>query len=411
MIDKKTIWIINQYASTPETGMGGRHFYLAQELARQGHKVYIIAGSYSHLLHTTKTLETDFLVEKVEDNFHFVWVKLPRYTDAHSKKRIINEFSFSKKLAKLPKKVDQAPDIILHSSPALISYFGAKYLTHYYKVPYVFEVRDIWPLTLMKLGGYSKNHPFIKLLQWIEDQAYQKADYVFSNLPNAVEHMQSRGMNKDKFTWIANGISLAELDNKEDLSKDALDQVPINKFIVGYTGTLGEANAMNYLIDAANILKDKSNIHFVLVGAGKIKADLVKKVEYLGLDNLTFIDPIEKTQVQSMLALFDACYIGWQNKSMYRFGIAANKIPEYLYSAKPIIHSFSGKGDFVQQSGAGITVAAEDPKAIANAVLELQSKSVSEREKMGAKGKAFVIENLTYKKLAKKLADTLFKAS
>lgn len=408
MSKSKTIWIINQYASTLDTGMGGRHFYLAQELARQGYKVYIVAGSYSHLLHTSKMLDTDFLIEKIEDNFHFVWVKLPRYKHAHSKKRIVNEFLFSKQLTKLTQQIDDIPDIILHSSPALISYFGARYLTRHYKVPYVFEVRDIWPLTLIKLGGYSKKHPFVKLLQWIEDQAYQKADYVFSNLPNAVEHMQSRGMNKDKFTWIANGVSLEELDNKSALPKEVLEQIPSGKFIVGYTGTLGEANAMDYLIEAAAILKDNLDIHFVLVGAGKSKAGLIKKAECLGLDNITFIEPIEKIKVQSMLALFDVCYIGWQKKSLYRFGIAANKIPEYLYSAKPIIHSFSGKGDFVQQAGAGITIAAEDPKAIASAVLELQSKSATEREKMGAKGKAFVIEHLTYKKLANKLADILF---
>lgn len=411
MSENKSVWIINQYASTPETAYGGRHFYLAQELARQGYKVYIIAGSYSHLLHTSRELDNDFLVEEIEDNFHFVWVKLSKYKDAHSKKRIINEFLFSKQIAKLPRQINSIPDVILHSSPALISYFGVKYLTHHYKVPYVFEVRDIWPLTLMKLGGYSKNHPFIKLLQWIEDQAYKKADYVFSNLPNAVEHMQSRGMNKDKFTWIANGVSLDELENKEALSKDILDQIPSDKFIVGYTGTLGEANAMCYLIEAAAILKDNLDIHFVLVGAGKSKAGLIKKAECLGLDNITFIEPIEKIKVQSMLALFDVCYIGWQKKSLYRFGIAANKIPEYLYSAKPIIHSFSGKGDFVQQAGAGITIAAEDPKAIANAILDLQLKSDAERKQMGARGKAFVIQHLTYKKLASKLVDTLFKAS
>lgn len=411
MSKSKTIWIINQYASTLDTGIGGRHFYLAQELARQGHAVYLIAGSYSHLLHKNRTLETDFLLEEIEVNFHFVWVKLPKYADAHSKKRIINEFLFSRKLTKLTKHIPDIPDIILHSSPALISYFGVRYLTNYYKAPYVFEVRDIWPLTLIKLGGYSRQHPFIKLLQWIEDQAYQKSDYILSNLPNAVEHMQSRGMNEDKFTWIANGISLIELDNKTVLQKEVLGQIPSGKFIVGYTGTLGEANAMNFLIDAANILKDNLTIHFVLVGSGKSKSILIKKADLLGLNNITFIDPIEKTQVQSMLAQFDTCYIGWQKKSMYRFGIAANKIPEYLYSAKPVIHSFSGNGDFIEQAGAGITIVAEDPKAIANAVLELQSKSISEREKMGAKGKAFVIENLTYKKLAKKLADTLFKES
>lgn len=409
MISKgKAIWIINQYASTPQTAYAGRHFYIAQELARQGHTVYIIAGSYSHLLHTNKELDNEFFIENIEDNFHFVWVKLPKYDHAHSKKRIINEFLFSKQLIKLPKQVDKQPDVILHSSPALISYFGAKYLTHHYKVPYVFEVRDIWPLTLMKLGGYSKNHPFIKLLQWIEDQAYRKADYVFSNLPNAVEHMQSRGMNKDKFTWIANGVSSDELENKEALSKDVLEQIPSDKFIVGYTGTLGEANAMCYLIEAAAILKDNLDIHFVLVGAGKSKADLIKKAEYLGLDNITFIEPIEKIQVQSMLALFDFCYIGWHKKSMYRFGIAANKIPEYMYSGKPVIHSFSGEGDFIKQAQSGISVEAENPQAIVDAILKLLSKNATECEDMGAKGKAFVIEHLTYKKLANKLEDALF---
>ena len=82
-----------------------------------------------------------------------------------------------------------------------------------------------------------------------------------------------------------------------------------------------------------------------------------------------------------------------------------------MYSAKPVIHSFSGKGDFIEQAGAGITVAAEDPMAIANAILELQSKGAIELEKIGEKGKAFVIEHLTYKKLASKLEDILFKAS
>lgn len=411
MSKNKSIWIISQYASTLDTGMGGRNLYLAQELASQGYKIYIVAGSYSHLLHTSKKLDTDFLIERIEDNFHFVWVKLPKYAHAHSKKRIINEFIFSRQLIKLTQQIDDTPDIVLHSSPALISYFGVRYLTRHYKVPYAFEVRDIWPLTLVKLGGYSKKHPFVKLLQWIEDQAYQKADYVFSNLPNAVEHMQSRGMNKEKFTWIANGVSLAELDNTVALSKEVLEQIPLGKFIVGYTGTLGEANAMNYLIDAANILKDNLTIHFVLVGSGKSRSDLIKKAELLGLNNITFIERIEKIQVQSMLSQFDACYIGWQKESMYRFGIAANKIPEYMYSAKPVIHSFSGEGDFIEQTGAGITVAAEDSMAIANAILELQSKDAIEREKIGEKGKAFVIEHLTYKKLANKLESTLFKVN
>ncbi|MFT7323231.1 MAG: glycosyltransferase involved in cell wall biosynthesis, partial [Psychrobacter glaciei] len=172
--------------------------------------------------------------------------------------------------------------------------------------------------------------------------------------------------------------------------------------------TLGEANAMDYLIKSAHILKDKQDVHFVIVGSGKDKNKLVQQVELLKLTNVTFIDPIPKIQVQSMLDNFDACYIGWNYNSMYRLGIAANKIPEYMYSAKPVVHSFSGKGDFIQQAQSGITVEAENPQAIADAILEILALSASERKLIGQRGKAFVLENLTYQKLAKKLKLTLF---
>lgn len=409
MRDSKTFWIINQYASTPETGIGGRHYYLAQDLAKQGHTVNVIAGSYSHLLKNPISIKTDFYTDNIAKNLNYIWVRLPKYKHAHSKKRILNEFLFSKKITKLTCITSNKPDVIIHSSPSLISYFGAIYLAKKLKSKYVFEVRDIWPLTLINLGGYSKNHPFIKLLQWIEDQAYQKADYVFSNLPNAFEHMQSRGMDKHKFTWIPNGISLAELENKQPLPEYVLKQIPSNKFIVGYTGTLGEANAMQYLVDAAAVLNDFSDIHFVLVGSGKQKSKLIKQAKNLKLNNISFIGPVDKTQVQSMLELFNACYIGWHKKDLYKFGIAANKIPEYMYSATPVIHSFSGKGDIIQQASSGITVEAEDPKAIATAILKMKSLNKNERYEMGNRGKNFVLENLTYEKLANKLIDTLFK--
>lgn len=408
MSSKKVIWIVNQYASTLNTGMGGRHLYLAEELVRMGHKVNIITGSYSHLLHTPKRFKEEYYIEKIEKNFNYVWVNLPSYKNAHSKKRIINEFLFSRKIKKIVDILDDKPDIIIHSSPALISYFGAIYLSRYYKIPYVFEIRDPWPLTLTEIGGYSKKHPFVVLLQWIEDKAYKNADYAFSNFFNGVEHMVNRGMDRSKFTWIPNGVSIDELENNQPLSEYTASMLPKDKFIVGYTGTLGAANAMSYLIKAANIVKGNKNIHFVLVGSGKDKEELISQIEKLELDNFTFIDAIPKNQVQSMLKLFDICYIGWKNNSMYRLGIAANKIPEYMYSAKPVLHSFSGAGNFIEQAESGVTVEAENPYAIADGILKLYSMSSAEREMMGARGKDFVLSHLTYKKLAHKLEDTLF---
>lgn len=409
MTRKKTFWFINQYSSTPETAMGGRHYYLAQELAKKGHQVYVIAGCYSHLLRNPKKFEEQYLVEEIIPNFSFVWVNLPEYQEAHSKQRVLNWFKFSWLLRNMADVIPAKPDVILYSSPSLIGYLGAKHLANKFKVPFIFEVRDIWPLTLMELGGHSPNHPFIKFMQWIEDRAYRKADYVFSNLYNAVEHMQSRGLDSSKFHWIPNGVSLEEVSQKEPLSIETVTQLPQNKFIIGYTGTIGVANAIDDLIEAAKILSSNPQLHFVLVGSGKEKDNLIQKVNTFGLQNITFIDAIPKKQIQSMLEQFDVCYIGWQKNPLYRFGIAPNKLPEYLYAGKPIIHAFSGKGDIVQQAQAGITIEAEDPQAIVGAVEQLYLLTAEQRQKLGANGKQFVLQNLEYAMIAGKLENIVFK--
>lgn len=408
MIKPKTFWFINQYSSTPETAMGGRHFYIAQELAKKGHQVYVIAGSYSHLLRKPKIFDGKYLVEKIQPNFSFVWLNLPQYSEAHSKQRVVNWFRFSRGLRGLKKFLKDKPDVVLYSSPSPLGSIGAQHLASFFNVPFVFEVRDIWPLTLVELGGHSKKHPFIRLMQWIEDRSYKKANYVFSNLSNAIEHMQTRGLSTEKFHWIPNGVSLAEVSTKESLSSDVLAQIPQNKFLIGYTGTIGVANAIDDLIDAAQLVSHIPDIHFVLVGAGKEKSEMLKKASELGLTNITFIDAIPKKQIQSMLDQFDVCYIGWQKNPLYRFGIAPNKLPEYLLAGKPVLHAFSGNGDLVKLSKSGISVEAEDPSAIAKAILNLYELTEEQRIQMGINGRTYVMQHLDYAKIADKLEKVIF---
>lgn len=402
------IWIINQYASTPQTGMGGRHYYLSKELARQGHNVYLIAAGFTHLLRQPPKLLQEYTIEPIEKGFDFVWIDMPKYSNAHDKKRVINWFLFTYKLLKLPKIIAGKPDVILCSSPSLVSFLGVERLSKKLKAKLAFEVRDIWPLSLVELGGYSPNHPFIKLLQWIEDRAYRNSDIVLSNLPNAVEHMVSRGMNRDKFTWIPNGFDLDELKNAEQLSKEVKSLLPTGKFIVGYAGTLGLANALEYFIEAAKILKDRTDIVFVLVGSGKEKQNLVQKAK--GLSNIKFIDPIPKQQIQSMLAEFDVCYIGLTKDPLFRFGVSPNKLFDYLISSKPIIYAIeSGKYLPVDEANAGLSIPAQDSQAIVDAVLKLKSMTPQERKQMGKNGKKYALENHDYSKLAQKLSKALSK--
>lgn len=406
MNDKKTIWIVHQYASTTETGMGGRHLYLAQELVKQGHKVYVIASSANHLLHTVPKLTGDFTFEPVA-GFTFVWVKMPPYSEAHSKQRALNWFLFPWRIQKLAKLIKDKPDAVLCSSPSPIAFLGAQRLAKKFNAKLVFEVRDIWPLTLTEVGGYSPKHPFIRFMQWVENKAYRDSDRVVSNLKNSVEHMVEHGLNRDKFTWVANGFSLDEANQKVPLSKEAEQQLPKNKFIVGYTGTLGVANSMDILLEAAEQLKDNADIAFVLVGRGKEKETLQAQAHEKNLTNVTFIDPIPKVQIQAMLSQFDTCYIGWLKNDLYRFGIGANKIPEYLYSGKPVIHAYSGACDPVAEFQAGICTEAENPQALAAAILQLYQMPEEERQQMGENGRKAALEEYEYGMLAKKLAKVL----
>ncbi|MFG1490221.1 glycosyltransferase family 4 protein, partial [Oceanospirillum sp. HFRX-1_2] len=333
----KCVWIIHQYASTPETGMGGRQFYLARELAKKGYKVYLIASASHHLLRKRPAMKGQFEIEPI-DGFSMVWVNMPSYEEAHSKQRALNWFIFPWHIQKLAKNIPDKPDAILCSSPSPISFLGAQRLAKKFKSRLVFEVRDIWPLTLTEIGGFSVKHPFIRFMQWVEDKAYRDSDVVVSNLKNAVEHMVSRGMDRSKFHWIPNGFSLDEVNQKVPLNQATAGQIPTDKFIVGYTGTLGVANSIDTLIDAAEKLKDYRDIVFLLVGSGKEKEELKKSAANKGLDNVIFVDPIPKVEIQAMLNYFDACYIGLTKDPLFRFGVSPNKLFDYLYSGKPIIY-------------------------------------------------------------------------
>ena len=378
----KTIWIINQYASTLHTGIGGRHYYLARELAKLGYKVYLIASSYTHLLHHPPKFKDSVKIESIE-GFYFVWINMPKYKDARSKQRVLNWFLFTWRLLRLPKIINDNPDVILASSPAPFLFIGAKYLSNFFKSTLVFEVRDLWPLTLTELGGYSPRHPFIYFMQLVEDSAYKYSDIVLSNHQNALKYMVTRGMNIDKFFWIPNGFDKDELFKVERLSTGTEKLLPKNKFIVGYLGTLGAVNALDDFIESAEFLKNESEIALVLVGEGKRKEFLQKKAVKLNLQNVYFIDRIPKLQTQAMLTYFDVCFVGTLKSKLYDFGIASMKIPEYMASERPIIHSTSYLSSVVSKANAGIIVPSNSPQEIAEAIIKLKSMSILERNKMG----------------------------
>lgn len=409
-VEKRCIWIVNQYTTTPQYGQGGRHYHLARELVKQGYRVRVIAAYWTHYTSVDRHWPAGqgaYILEEI-NAVQYLWVRVPRYRRVHGVGRIRNWFLFAWRLAGLVNFAEDRPDVVLCSAPSLISFLGARHITRKFNARLVFEVRDIWPLTLVQLGGYSPRHPFIRFLQRIEDAAYRDSELVVSNLQNAVEHMMSRGMPKEKFAWIPNGYSEDEVRDPEPLSEDVQARLPSNKFLVGYTGTVGLANALDILIEAAEHLRLVREIAFVIIGGGNEKADLQALARRKRLDNVLFIEPLPKRQVQSVLARLDVCFVGYRKNPLYRFGVAPNKLFDYLYAGKPVVYAIEPGGSLVDEIQAGISVPAEDPVATASAILNLFHRSAEERERMGANGRRYVKAHHEYGMLARRLAEVVF---
>lgn len=381
---------------------------MAQELAKRGHAVYVVAASFTHLLRNQSKQSKPFEHE-THGGVNFVWVRVPRYSLAKSKIRIINWFIFSLKLLWLSRVIKDKPDVVWASSPQPFLFLSARRLARKLKARLVFEVRDIWPLTLQELGGLSEYNPLILAMRWIERVAYRDSDAVISNLPNAIEHMAQKGLCRSKFTWITNGICLNEMGRQEEYSAKSLEGFSRGRFTIGYVGTLGLANSLHFLINAIASLKNEINISLVLVGAGGEQGALKGLVDKLGLNkSVLFLGAIPKQQVQSVMAHFDVCYIGWQNLALYRYGVSPNKLPEYLFSGVPIVNSYSGFFDVVADAGAGLSAKAEDSDSIANAIKKLYFMGAEKRQALGDSGKRYALEHLTYAALSLRAERVLF---
>jgi len=122
----------------------------------------------------------------------------------------------------------------------------------------------------------------------------------------------------------------------------------------------------------------------------------------LGLSLWNGVDPILKEQIPALLQHFDVASIGWRRQSLYRFGIAPNKLMDYMMAARPVLHAVDAGNDPVSEAGCGLTIATEDPPAMAGGIRALLSLTDGEREAMGQRGREFVLNNLTYPILAKR---------
>jgi len=378
-----TVWLINHYAVTPEHPGGTRHYDLARELAARGDDVTVIASSFHYAaFEETKHYapgET-YRIESV-DGIRFVWIKTAPYR-GNGLGRVRSMLEFTWKLRILRRAALPAPDVIVGSSVHLFAVYGAYRLAKTFDVPFVMEVRDIWPRTLVDMG-VSRWHPFVLLLGVLEPFLYRKAVRIITLLPRAAEHITAFGVAARKVCWVSNGVDLSRFVSVT--SSHRLDE---SRFNVLYAGTMGAANNLEPLLEAAGLLAERREIRITLVGSGPLKAAFAERAR--GMQNVTVLDAVPKEAVAPLLAEADVLFVGLKDLPLYRFGMSMNKVFDYMAAERPVVFAAAVPENPVEKAGSGLIVPPDDPAEIANAIVTLYNYTTEQRRRMAEKGKAYV---------------------
>ena len=400
------VWLVNQYAVAPTDPGGLRPFALAKELVLSGHDVTLVAGSFNHWTRSETRLVDgqDELVEMV-DGVRFVWLRTPPYPGSTVKRffsmcRFAANVRGSKSLKAL-----EPPDVVLGSNPHLFSAYAAMLLAEDMDAAFVFEVRDIWPQSLVDLGRMSSRHPLIMIMSRMERNLVSRAEAIVTLPPTSSDYYTSRGAAPDAVYWVPNGVYLPNLPPVRELPQN-------ERFTVIFAGIHGVANGLDTVLDAAALLMDADvgGVLFRFLGDGGEKPRLMERAKELALDNVEFCDSVPKSQVPVEIAKADAGLLILKKSPVFRWGVSPNKLFDYMGAGRPVIYAVEASNNPVADSGAGFTVRADDPDSLAEGVVKLMQTSVEERRQMGLNGRRYVEEKHDLSVLGKVLEKALWHA-
>jgi glycosyltransferase involved in cell wall biosynthesis len=380
------IWLINHYALPPTDAGGTRHYSHARELIRRGHDVQIIASSFNHLTRKHMIMNPGAKWERqMFDRVPFTFI-LSRGYESNSMSRVANMFDFAYHVwrgawaAQLPR-----PDLILGSSPDPFTALAAERLSSRYAVPFVLEIRDLWPYILTEVGGHPKHHPFVLLVDRTMRYLYAKADGIVMFSQHSGDLMSRYGADPKKIVWIPQGVDFGMNPEPRPAPDDG-------QFTVTYLGSHNQWNSLDAILDAAKILQGDGvkNVLIRFVGNGVNKPGLVERAKNEGIHNVRFDDPVPKKQVAEVLHRSNAFIINNRNDGASKSWMSFQKIYEYLAAGRPVVFGSCTNDDVVRDSGAGISVEADNPAELARAVEFLASQSREQLWEYGVRGRRYI---------------------
>jgi glycosyltransferase involved in cell wall biosynthesis len=308
-------------------------------------------------------------------------------------------FTISSTLAGMSVK---RPDIIICTSPPLTVGLTGAILTKFKRAPMVFEVRDLWPESIIDLGAV-KNKWIIKYLYWMQGVGYNSAKWINVLTPAFEETLvKASGIPRNKISMIPNA---ADLDIIKPGPRDNWVREKHNlgdKFVVTYVGAHGVANALMQLVEAAAILKDKApDVQILLVGSGMEKPKLIKEAADNRLDNVSFADPVPKSEIGDYINASDVCTASLKKIETYKT-VYPNKLFDYMAAARPVIVAIDGVArELIETAQAGLFAEPENPYAFSDAVMKLKNDS-DLADQCGQSGLRYVRQHFCREKLAER---------
>ena len=390
----KIIWLVNTCAMPPHLEPRLQTIKLAQYLGEKGYDVKIFASSVMHNMDMNLIEDGSPYVVKSYGNVHFVHINTLQYGKSRVK-RIFSALQFRHKVAKLAHKFPR-PDVIIHVPGFLLGYkianlakkLGAKYIT---------QVLDLYPESIVELGVMGRNNPIIKALRWYEKRMYIKADeHVFSQ-EGGKDYIISQGWDKahggpidlNTVHYINNGVDLKDFEfNKEHYTIEDADLLDTSVKKVMYLGSIRLANNVMQLVKAAEVLKEREDIKFLIYGNGDERSLLESYCKEHNLKNVLFKDKwVEPKYVPYIVSQADVHVLNYMPGGFGHYGGSQSKSFQYMASGKPICCNIRMAYCPITKYNIGISNEFKSAEEYAEAILSLVDMPKAEYEAMCLRAK------------------------
>jgi glycosyltransferase involved in cell wall biosynthesis len=377
----------------PEPALKGLLF--ARALKDKGHVVEVITGFPNYPGgRVYPGYRIKFFQREVIDGIPVLRVALYPSHDASARRRILNYTSFAISVALLGPLLTRRPDVIYAYHPPLTVGLAAAALSLIKRVPFVYDIQDLWPDTLAATGMIEAPLP-LKVVDTVARWIYRRAAHVVAQSPGFASRLAERGVPARKLSVIYNW-SHEDATEVGGNARIAEEFEAGRKFNVVFAGTMGKAQGLDAVLQAAKLLdRPGSRIQFMLVGGGIETGALKSQAERLGLRNVRFISRVPMSEIGGILAAGDVLLVHLRDDPLFEITIPA-KTQAYLSSGKPVLIGVRGDAaELVARSGGGVSCEPEDPQSIADAVTMLEAMDPSELRAMGERGKAFYRSELS----------------